>query len=431
LGDSLHAPFPETVRREATVEPLKGKAHAIIGMRRTGKTCFLYQCLADRQEQGTERERLVYFNFEDERLGSLEGEDLGLIFEEYYRSFPQFRGAACVTWCFDEIQVIPGWERFVRRILDSENVEVFLSGSSARMLSREVATSMRGRAMETVITPFSFREFLSAKGATTTNAGHLISAADRSTARAHFDAFLEVGGFPEAIAFESVCSRISLLQGYVDSVVFRDVVERHRISNLPALRAFVRQLLRHPATMLSVSKIHADFRSRGLPASKETLLAFLAHLEDAFLVFTLPLASQSERRRQVNPRKLYLADHGLAIAFSPAPGLDRGHLIENLVACELARDSRDLAYVKTRSGYEVDFLATTYAGTQQLIQVSADISSPSVFEREVRALTEAGHEFPDAEQILLAETDPPRQSTVPEQITVHPVWRWLQTRAIM
>ena len=425
LGDALKMPFPKMVQREASPALLRGKAHAVIGMRRAGKTFFLYQCLADRLARGIERERLVYFNFEDERLSALAVEDLGTIIEEYYRQLPQFRQKVEVTWCLDEIQIVSGWERFVRRVLDSERVEIFLSGSSARMLSREVATSMRGRAMETVITPFSFREFLRGRSWPESAPLRLPSSAERSELRAHFDAYLDVGGFPEAGAFPSVRDRVGLLQGYVDTVLFRDVAERHHVSNLPALRAFVRQLLRNPATLLSVSKIYSDFSSRGISVSKETLLAFLAYLEDAFLVFTLPLASRSERRRQVNPRKLYLADHSLAQAFSPAPGLDRGRLIENVIACELSRASRDLAYVRTASGLEVDFLATDFQGHRQLIQVAANISSPETFEREVRALTEARQEFPDAATLLVAETEPPREVRAPEGIRIVPAWQWL------
>jgi len=378
--------------------------------------------------RGVERQRLVYFNFEDERLGGLRAEELGTVIEEYYRQHPQFRHQAEVTWCLDEIQLIPGWERFVRRVLDSEKVEIFVSGSSARMLSREVATSMRGRAMETVITPFSFREFLRSRHWPEAAPRRLASSAERSALRAHFDAYLEIGGFPEAGAYAATRDRVALLQGYVDTVLFRDVAERHRISNLPALRALVRQLLRHPATLLSVSKIYADFASRGIAASKETLLAFLAYLEDAFLVFALPVAKRSERQRQVNPRKLYLADHGLAQAFSPTPGLDRGRLIKNVVACALSRTCRDLAYARTASGLEVDFVATDFDGRRQLIQAAADISSPATLEREVRALTEAQREFPDATALLVAETDPPHGVTAPAGIRIVAVWDWLLGR---
>lgn len=165
LGDAIELPCPQFTPREAETTVLEGKARAVIGMRRAGNATFLYQCLAARLAEGVARERLVYFNFEDERLGDLEAADLGVILDEYYRSYPEFRRRERVTWCFDEIQVIAGWEKFVRRMMDSENVEVMLSGSSARMLSREVATTMRGRALETIITPFSFREFARSRGA--------------------------------------------------------------------------------------------------------------------------------------------------------------------------------------------------------------------------------------------------------------------------
>jgi len=425
LGDAVSSPFPALTRRDALAPLLDGKARAVIGMRRAGKTSFLYQCLADRLAGGVGRERLVYFNFEDERLGGLVAEDLGVVLEEYYRAFPAFRRAERVTWCLDEIQVVPGWERFVRRVLDEENVELFLSGSSARMLSREVATSMRGRALETVITPFSFREFARDRGVEWEADRRLVGAAETSAWLARFDEYVEIGGFPESGRMASGRERVALLQGYVDSVLFRDIVERHGIANVVALRAFVRQLLRQAATLFSVSKVHADFRSRGIAVSKETLLAMLAHLEDAFLVFTLPVASRSERRRQVNPRKLYLADHGLAQAFSPASGLDRGRMVENLVACELARQSRDLAYVKTADGHEVDFLATGYDGSQRLVQVASDISEAATFGRELRALAGAAAEFPEAGRILLAETDPPRGADMPDGVRLIPVWRWL------
>lgn len=424
LGDALDLPFPKLTPREASTASLEGKARAIIGMRRAGKTTFLYQCLAARLTEGVPRNRLVYFNFEDERLGDMEAVDLGIVLDEFYRAHPESRRTGRVTWCFDEIQVIPGWEKFIRRVMDTENVEILLSGSSAKMLSREVATTMRGRSLETVITPFNFREFAKARGLALEGRS-LISARERSSWMACFDQYLEIGGFPEAGNESLRNQRVNLLQGYVDTVLFRDVAERHHIGNLVALRAFVRQLLRHPASPFSVSKVYADFRSRGISATKETLLAMLAHLEDAFLVFTVPVASRSERRQQVNPRKLYLADHSLAAAYNPVKNSDRGHYLENIVACELLRQRFSLAYVKTAQGHEVDFLATQTDGSTQLIQVAADIANDSTFQREIRSLVGASTEFPDARKFLLTEDIPPRGLHLPEGIAVIPIWQWL------
>ena len=425
LGDALEFSFPLSTPREMDTRAMDGKARAVIGMRRAGKTTFLYQCLAARLASGTARECLVYFNFEDERLADLEAVDLGWILDEYYRAYPSLRRKQRVTWCFDEIQIIPGWEKFVRRMMDSENVEVLISGSSARMLSREVATSMRGRALETIITPFSFREFAASRGSAPPSGSSLLGAASRTNWLALWDQYLEVGGFPEA-GFESLrAERVGLLQGYVDTVIFRDIAERHRIANTVALRAFVRQLLRQPASPLSVTKIHADFRSRGISGSKENLLALLAHLADSFLVFTVPIASLSERRQQVNPRKLYLADHSLAAAYNPLLGADRGHHLENIVACELRRRGMTLAYVRTAKGYEVDFHATAADGTTWLVQVAASLGEKAIWEREVRALLAASGEFPSARKLLIAEIPPPRDAEVPKGVEVTPAWSWL------
>jgi len=425
LGDSFEMPFPPMTRREAKVPAVPGKAHAVIGMRRAGKTTFLLQCLADRLATGSTREGLVYFNFEDERLGDLEAIDLGLILDEFYRAKPDLRRNTRVTWCFDEIQVVSGWERFIRRMMDSENVEIFLSGSSARMLSREVATSMRGRALETIVTPFSFREFALSRGRELNDPGKPLSAAAESAWRSLFDDYLACGGFPE-VARESLRPlRLSLLQSYVDTVIFRDVAERHGVGNLVALRAFVRQLLRQQSCIFSVSKTHADFRSRGINVSKETLLSFLEYLEDAFLVFTLPLACRSERRRQVNPRKLYHADHALSMAFQAVTGADLGHHLENIIACELARSGHPLAYVKTLDGHEVDFLAYDSEGREMLVQVAAAISGPKTREREIRSLLGAAKEYPLARRLLLVESGIPNGLEVPEGIEITPVWRWL------
>lgn len=425
LGDAVTASFPVLTAREAGTGSIPGKARAVIGMRRAGKTTFLHQCLAARLAQGVAREKLVYFNFEDERLDGLEAADLGVLLEEYYRSWPSFRRNQTVTWCLDEIQLVSGWEKFVRRMMDGENVEIFLSGSSARMLSREVATTMRGRALETVITPFSFREFARSREMTIPPPDRVLSAAQQSSWQACYDRYLESGGFPEAAAEAMKPHRNQLLQGYVDAVMFRDVAERHGIVNLPALRALVRQLLRRPACLLSMTKLHADFRSRGISIAKETLLAMLTHLEDAFLVFTLPIASRSERRQQVNPRKLYVADHSLSVAFNPATASDRGHHLENVVACELLRRGHTLAYVKTPEGHEVDFLATGPEGTRQLIQVASSLEQTATFDREVRSLAGAAPEFPDARKILIGETPPPRNSALPADVTWQSAWRWL------
>ncbi len=182
--------------------------------------------------------------------------------EEYYRSHPELRGRETVHWFLDEIQLVPGWERFVRRVLDSEQVEIVVSGSSARMLSREVHTSLRGRGIATVIRPFSFREFLRHRGEEPATPASRWTSADRSLVERRFREYLSQGGVPEVQGLPPTLG-IELLQGYVDTVLFRDVVERYGVSQVIALRWLVRHCLRNPAGRVSVHRMHQDLKSQG------------------------------------------------------------------------------------------------------------------------------------------------------------------------
>ncbi len=269
LADSLKMPVPAgTSRRIYGRMTLAGKATAVVGMRRAGKTTLLHQLRRERLERGVGRERLPYMNFEDEQIAGIAAKDLHLIVEEYYRRYPSLRGRETVTWCFDEIQVVPGWERFVRRLLDSEKVELFLSGSSAALLSREIATAMRGRAWEVAIFPFSFEEALRHQGRVVPAQPDFLAAPERSEIERAFLDYLECGGFPEAQGLD-VDTRHRLLSSYVDVAMMRDVVERHQVTNVTGLRWLVRHLLGNAAAMFSVEKFYAALKSQGIGISKD------------------------------------------------------------------------------------------------------------------------------------------------------------------
>jgi predicted AAA+ superfamily ATPase len=227
------ATFPKD--RARTSPATTRSPRRVIGMRRAGKTTFLHQLRRERHAQGIGRERLPYVNFEDEQLTGLQVRQIGVLVEELYRQHPDLRGNARVTWCFDEIQVVPVWERFVRRLLDDELVEVFVSGSSAALLSREIATAMRGRAWEVLIHPFGFAEYVLHHGEAVPEAGNALASPSRSRLEGLFGDYLRVGGFPEAQGLEEA-TRHGLLRDYVDVALMRDIVERHKVSNRAASR---------------------------------------------------------------------------------------------------------------------------------------------------------------------------------------------------
>jgi len=427
LGESLTEAIPSsTPRRVHGTVSLAGKATAVIGMRRAGKTTFLHQLRRERLDRGVGRERLPYLNFEDERLVDLRADQLHLVLEEYYRLHPGLRGREQVTWCFDEIQVVPGWERFVRRILDSEAVEVFLSGSSAALLSRELATAMRGRAWEVVIHPFSFEEYLRHHGHPLPKPSGALGTRRRSALERAFLDYLTAGGFPEGQGLD-VATRQRLLQDYVDIALLRDVVERHGVTQVTGLRWLVRHLLGNAAGLFSVEKFYASLKSQGFSISKDTVHQLLGHLEDCFLVRTVWVESESERRRMIHPRKAYPVDPGLIPVFDPSGRPNVGHALETVVLIELERRGARVSYVRTPEGREVDFLVRSPGGGQELLQVCADSTSATVAERELRALDEAGRLFPDAKKRLLTLTLDRAPREVPAGVAVQPAYEWLLT----
>jgi predicted AAA+ superfamily ATPase len=417
------APPMELTRRDARLPAVPGKVHAVIGMRRAGKTTFLRQLLGERRVTGP-AERAVYLSFDDDRLARLELEQLGFLLEEYYRRFPALRGRDRVSFLLDEIQLVPGWERFVRRVLDSEKVEIVVSGSSARMLSREVHTSLRGRGMATFIRPFNFREFLRHRGEEPIHEPRRWTPAERSLVEKGFREYLVAGGFPETQGLPPTL-RIELLQGYVDTVLFRDVVERHGVSQVAALRWLVRQCLRNPAGSFSVHRLHKDLRAQGHGVGKDAVHGMLGHLQDAFLLTAVPLATDSERQRNSNPRKVYPVDPGLVQAFDASGRSNLGHALETSVLNELEARGAEVGYVKTADGLEVDFLARRPAAGEELIQVCADVSSPETRTRELRALTAAAAEHPRAIRRLLVLDRDALALADTSAVDVQPAYEWL------
>ena len=427
LADSLSGAIPEgTPRRVSGPMALPGKATAVIGMRRSGKTTFLHQLRRERLAGGMGRERLPFVNFEDEQLAGLGADDLQVLIEEYYRRYPAFRQQETVAFCLDEIQVVPGWERFVRRVLDSERVELFLSGSSAALLSREVATAMRGRSWEVVIHPFSFEEALRHQGHPIPERPAFLSARERSALEHAFLDYLGAGGFPEAQGLEDAV-RLRLLSDYVDVAILRDVMERHGVSQVVALRWMVRHLLGNAAGKFSVEKFYSALRSQGFSISKDTVHELLGHLEDCFLVRTVWIEADSERKRMVNPRKAFPVDPGLIPLFDRTGRANTGHVLETAVLIELERRGMAVTYVRTPEDHEVDFLARSPTGEMELLQVASDATEPATAERELRALEEAGRLYPKAVRRLLTLTQDAMPTDVPAGIRAQPAYEWMLT----
>lgn len=424
LEESLAATVPALTPRDIRLPGVPNKALAVIGVRRGGKTSFLYRRIAERLAAGDPPGSHLLVSLEDERLVGMTPEDLGWLIEEHRRMVPAVRERGWRALYLDEVQVIPGWELVVRRLLDSRDADVFVSGSSARLLSGEVHTAMRGRSMEVLVHPFSFREALR-HGGREPDAGWVqLGADDRAAVDHALRGYLSVGGFPEAQELEDR-DRISLLRGYVDLMVLRDVIERHGVSNIEALRRLQRHLMANPGGSFSVSRFHRDLRSQGIPVAEETLHHLVAHLADAFLVRVVSMHTASERQRMRNPRKVYPIDPGLIAVYERAGRENRGRSLETAILLELERRGYEAGWVRVGDDLEVDFHAEHPVGEPLLVQVSLETSSRPTWEREVRSLAAAAEEYPSARPLLVTLDPTPPSRPLPGRLEWVPASRWL------
>ena len=420
FSDFYETALPEMTRRQVAIPEVAGCATVVLGMRRTGKTFLLYQRMKDLLDFGVAKDRMLHVNFEDDRLLGMTLEDLRHVPDVYYQMFPENRDKLCYFF-FDEIQNISHWESFVRRMVDTPNVQVYLSGSSAKLLSREVATAMRGRSVEIENFPLSFDEFLIHHGYFETLPRN-ISSASRSKLQNAVEKFFTIGGMP-AVQNVPDTLRASMLQGYVNTVIYRDVIERHGIANSQALKFTMQMVFNNPARQLSVRKIVDYLKNQQLTASREYIADYLDWLSDAYLLHKVGLHSESAMKRRINPDKYYLNDVGIVRAMRIKHALDQGPLLENIVYLQLRRQGFQVEYVNTSDGSEVDFIAFhPMRNDYKLIQVCFDMSDPKTFEREVSALRKAAGSLGIKDCYVITWDD---ETSLPGNIQVMPIWKFL------
>jgi predicted AAA+ superfamily ATPase len=421
LNDDFHErQLPALTPREQHLPEVKGKADVVIGMRRAGKTWLCYQKMRELLAAGLEKEKILYLNLEDDRLLEFDIRHFQDMLDVYYGKYPHHRQDVCYFF-FDEIQRIDQWEMFIRRLLDTENVRVFLTGSSSKLLSTEIATSLRGRSLTIEIFPFSFKEFLKCHdlfdGKTDKFGAGLSSVLRRAAAD-----YLEIGGFPEVQDVDRSI-RIEILQGYVDAVILKDVIERHHIGNVTALRYLVRHIINASGGQFSVNKFYNTMRSLSVKCTKNSLYAYLDHLTDAFVFFKVPIHTHSEKSRLINPAKMYTIDTGLLNAMTFRRSADSGLLLEHMVFLHLRRNGFQVEYVKTKEGCETDFFARQKeSGDVKLIQVCWDMSDEHTFNRELRGLNSAMAKLSISSGTIVTWDS---EAEIDHRIQVVPVWKWL------
>jgi hypothetical protein len=374
VADFIEKPLLETFPREIDVPHDVPKIVSLLGPRRSGKTYVLFH-LIDALRKSVQPHRLVYLNFEDDRLFPLRLEDMDALVQAYYEMYPENREER-VWFFFDEVQEVLNWEKFVRRLFDTENCRIYLTGSSSKLLSRELATALRGRTLPFEIFPLSFSEFLTFNQVSVNPE----TSKGQATVLHWFDRWLRQGGFPELI-FLPEPLHLRTVEEYLGLMLYRDLTERFSIKNPSLLKYLLKYVVGNMAQPISMAKTFNDLKSQGYALSKNTVYDYLSHLEEAFLVFKVDIWHRSVRAQALNPSKMYLIDPALKYAMSI--GEDKGRVLENMVFLHLRRQGLTPHYVMGKQ--EVDF----YWENGQPVNVCLDFADMATREREIKGMTAA------------------------------------------
>lgn len=390
--------LPQLVERELKI-PETNKIITIIGPRRAGKTFFLFQLIKHLISNGIKKEHIIYLNFEDPLLIGIKYNEIKEMIKLSWELFPTKEKNFYVF--VDEPQNIDKWETGIRGLYD-EGFKIFLSGSSSKLLSKEIATSLRGRALSYLLLPLSFKEFLKIKKFETNL--NKLSSKEKAELKNLFSEFLEFGGFPEVALEEEKETKIKILNSYFELIIYKDIIERHKIRNPFLIKWLIKILVSSFSNEMSINNIYQTTKSQGIKLSKNTLYNYVSFLEDSFFIFRLFKFSYSERKKDLISNKVYIND----VAFSKLveSSRERGKKLENIVFLSLLRkkhELEDIHYWKNTQQEEVDFVLTQSKKVHKLIQVCSNPENINTKKREVRALLKASKELKCKDIFVITE----------------------------
>ena len=360
------------------------KIITLIGVRRCGKTSILYDMINQLSDK-IDKTKILFLNFEDERL-ELNIDELDLVLQSFSELYPEQNLSECYFF-FDEIQNISGWEKFVRRVYDTISKNIFITGSNSKLLSSEMATSLRGRTLSYEVYPLSFSEYLSFKSITV----DLYSSRSIAHMKNAQEKFLKNGGFPETLFLEEQY-RNQTLQEYFNVLLYKDLAERYSISNTVALKFFLKRIIASSTKQISINKIYNELKSSGIKIGKNTLYDFLEYVQNIYLALVLHRYDKSLVNKELGEKKIYSIDIGLNNATEFKFSDDVGKSLENAVFLELKRNDKEIFYYRDTNS-ECDFIVNEKNRVVQVIQVTYDMSTESTRNREIKGLLTACKNF--------------------------------------
>jgi len=402
-------PYLESIFRLAH----DGLAVTLVGPRRSGKSTIMNQLIRRLIAQGVPQQNTLYVNFEDPRFfGELTPEFMNRLLSAYL-TFLKPDGK--IYLFLDEVQNVHAWERFVRQMIDQGGRQIFITGSSSKLLSRELGTLLTGRHLDAAIYPLNFSEFLSFKGMVYEDRLDMIRR--QNEIRREIKEFMQWGGFPAVVLG---MNKQEILLGYAGDILTRDIVERFGITKVDNLRTLYKYYMTNAASLISYNSIKGFLN---IPV--DTIERWSDYLNQAFLFFFVRRFSYSLKEQEKNPRKVYCIDTGIRNAVSFRFTEDLGKLLENMVFLKFLHGGADIFYWKDAQGYEVDFVTMEKGKIRDVCQVSFDVSEAKTKHRELRALLRALAFFNLKEGLIVTEDLEADETIDGCLIRYVPLWKFL------
>lgn len=382
--------------------------YVLVGLRRAGKSTLLYKIAQDLIKQGIEWNQIIYINFEDERLTDFTIQDFNdilLVQSELSNKKGYF--------FFDEIQNIDGWEKFARRLADSKE-HIFITGSNAKMLSSEIEKTLGGRFLSKYISPYNFREFLTAKQQDFSESSILSTKSSGKIIR-NFTEYFYFGGFPETVNFMEKREYVSSIY---QKILLGDIATRNNIRNLTGLKILIKKIAETTKDEISYSKLHNILKSIGIQISKDVIIDYVKYAHQAYLIFSVKNYFSKFVEKETTP-KYFFYDNGLINLFLLN---EEPRLLENLVAINLKHKYKDEVFYLKSSSIDIDFFVPEI---QTIFQVAYSIKNISS-QREITSLIEVAKSFKEAKQFVIITFEEEDSINIDNiEIKIIPIWKWL------
>ena len=371
--------------RETKLPVDGGRIVTVTGIRRCGKSSLLGLVMNRLIENGVSRQQILCIGFDDERFLSISVENLDEILQAYREMFPN-QPLKDVYMFFDEIQLVEGWELFVLRVYKTYCKNIYITGSTAKMLSEEMASALRGWPDEYREYPLSFNEYLSFRGI---NANRFTEEGSAILADS-FRSYCKEGGFPQVVLTEGISRKTKLLQSYFNTMLFRDMIEHYHIgASSVVVRYFLKRVMNNLTKPTSVNNIYNELKSQGMKVSKDSLYAWLEYACNIYMFRRVPKYTKSLVKESMSPSKYYMTDIGLRNAVLLSQSEDEGKALENIVYMMLERslkeDDRVFYFSEAK---ECDFVIQRGDQIEELVQVCWELEETNI-EREVGGILAA------------------------------------------